>query len=136
MRLYDEHDMFVFPSLHDSTGWVVLESLCKGLPVACLDLGGPKDIVTPDCGIIVQTRGLATSGVAERMADQLHNALSDPVHMATLSAGAIRRAKDFLLTAQITKFYETAQRMIAERSVIDHTVLSVSLPAQPQPVAE
>ena len=45
--LYDAHDLFLFPSLHDSEGWVVLESLCKGLPVACLNLGGPRDIVTP-----------------------------------------------------------------------------------------
>ena len=47
LHLYDTNDVFVFPSLHDSAGWVVLESLCRGLPVACLNLGGPKDIVTP-----------------------------------------------------------------------------------------
>ena len=30
LRLYDSHDLFLFPSLHDSTGWVVLEALCRG----------------------------------------------------------------------------------------------------------
>ena len=29
LRLYDTHDLFVFPSLHDSTGWVVLSLSAK-----------------------------------------------------------------------------------------------------------
>ena len=34
------HDFLLFPSLHDSGGFVVLEALCHGMPVLCLDLGG------------------------------------------------------------------------------------------------
>ncbi len=51
--LYESHDLFVFPSLHDSAGFVVLEAMSRGLPVVCLDLGGPKDTVTPNSGIVV-----------------------------------------------------------------------------------
>jgi glycosyltransferase involved in cell wall biosynthesis len=36
-----EADVFLFPSLHDQAGWVVIESLCSGLPVVCIDAGGP-----------------------------------------------------------------------------------------------
>jgi glycosyltransferase involved in cell wall biosynthesis len=110
LRLYDTHDLFVFPSLHDSTGWVVLESLCKGLPVACLNLGGPKDIVTPRCGIIVDTAGLDTSGVATRLAKELHALLSDPERLAALSAGAIERANEFLLSNQVQRLYAQAMK--------------------------
>ena len=46
---YQTHDLFVYPSLHDSSGNAVLEALSFGLPVVCLDLGGPAQIVTPDC---------------------------------------------------------------------------------------
>jgi len=105
LHLYDTHDLFVFPSLHDSTGWVVLESFCKGLPVACLNLGGPKDIVTPKCGIIVDTQGLDTSGVAARLAEELRVLLADPERLAALSVGAVARAGEFLLRDQVQRLY-------------------------------
>lgn len=105
LRLYDTHDLFVFPSLHDSTGWVVLESFCKGLPVACLNLGGPKDIVTPQSGIVVDTAGLDTSGVATRLAEELHTLLTDPERLAALSVGAVARAGEFLLRDQVQRLY-------------------------------
>ncbi len=37
---FDRDDIFLFPSLHDPGGMVVLEALSRGLPVVCLDLGG------------------------------------------------------------------------------------------------
>jgi glycosyltransferase involved in cell wall biosynthesis len=84
---------------------VVLESFCKGLPVACLNLGGPKDIVTPKCGIIVDTRGLDTSGVAARLAEELRVLLADPERLAALSVGAVARAGEFLLRDQVQRLY-------------------------------
>jgi glycosyltransferase involved in cell wall biosynthesis len=108
LRLYDTHDVFVFPSLHDSAGWVVLESLCEGLPVACLNLGGPKEIVTPASGVIVDTTGLDTSGVAARLAGELLALLADPERLAALSAGAVARAGEFLLRNQVERLYAQA----------------------------
>jgi glycosyltransferase involved in cell wall biosynthesis len=108
LHLYDTHDVFVFPSLHDSGGWVVLESLCKGLPVACLNLGGPKEIVTPQSGVIVDTTGQDTSGVAARLADELQALLADPERLAALSVGAIARAGEFLLRKQVERLYGRA----------------------------
>jgi glycosyltransferase involved in cell wall biosynthesis len=108
LRLYDTHDVFVFPSLHDSAGWVVLESICRGMPVACLNLGGPKEIVTPGSGIIVDTTGLDTSGVAARLAEELRALLADPERLAALSAGAIARAGDFLQRNQVERLYAQA----------------------------
>jgi glycosyltransferase involved in cell wall biosynthesis len=37
----EEADVLLFPSLHDEAGWVVVEALSQGLPVLCLDHGGP-----------------------------------------------------------------------------------------------
>jgi len=110
MQLYESHDMLVFPSLHDSAGWVVLEALCRGLPVACLDLGGPKEFVTPDCGIIVNTKGVSTSEVASRLSDQIHEVVSSRPRWERLSAGAIARAQHFILSDQVTQLYEAAGR--------------------------
>jgi glycosyltransferase involved in cell wall biosynthesis len=36
-----EADVLLFPSLREEAGWVVVEALACGLPVVCLDRGGP-----------------------------------------------------------------------------------------------
>ena len=127
LRLYDDHDLFVFPSLHDSAGWVVLESFCKGLPVACLNLGGPKDIVTPQSGIVVDTTGLDTSGVATRLAEELRALLTDPERLAALSAGAVARVREFLLPNQVQRLYAQAAQHLhaAEQLQSDRDALGL-----------
>lgn len=44
-------DVLVFPSLHDSGGLAVTESMAAGKPVICLDVGGPGIQVTNETGI-------------------------------------------------------------------------------------
>ena len=43
-------DVFLHPSLHDSGGWATLEAMTAGLPVICLDIGGPAVQVNSDIG--------------------------------------------------------------------------------------
>lgn len=44
-------DVFLFPSLRDGGGAVVIEAMSVGKPVVCLDAGGPGTHITGDCGI-------------------------------------------------------------------------------------
>ncbi|WP_337002638.1 MULTISPECIES: glycosyltransferase family 4 protein [unclassified Microbacterium] len=37
-------DALLFPSMHDQAGWIVGEASAMGLPVVCLDLGGPPTL--------------------------------------------------------------------------------------------
>jgi glycosyltransferase involved in cell wall biosynthesis len=37
----EQGDALLFPSIHDEAGWVVAEARACGLPVICLDRGGP-----------------------------------------------------------------------------------------------
>ena len=55
----------------NSSGNAVLEALSFGLPVVCLDLGGPAQIVTPDAGAIVSTAGRDTTQLAAAMAAEI-----------------------------------------------------------------
>jgi len=110
--LYESHDLLIFPSLHDSGGFVVLEALSHGMPVVCLALGGPKDIVTANSGVIINTTGLDTAQVASRMAAELTDLFASPTRVAALSAGAISRATEFLLPNRVAKFYEEALKFI------------------------
>jgi glycosyltransferase involved in cell wall biosynthesis len=47
---------FVFPSLAEANGIVVQEAMYQGLPVICLNWGGPALLVTEECGIAIEPR--------------------------------------------------------------------------------
>lgn len=44
-RAFASSDIFVFPSLTDTLGLVVLEAQASGLPVVVMDQGGPKEVM-------------------------------------------------------------------------------------------
>ena len=50
---YASADVFVFPSLTDTFGLVLLEALACGVPVAAYPVSGPKDVLTdPEAGVL------------------------------------------------------------------------------------
>jgi glycosyltransferase involved in cell wall biosynthesis len=49
-------DIFLFTSLRDGGGLVVVEAMASGKPVVCLDLAGPAFHVTEECGIKIPAR--------------------------------------------------------------------------------
>ena len=117
-ELYDTHDLLLFPSLHDSGGYVVLEALSHGLPVVCLDLGGPNEIVTTNSGVVVSASGGGknTEQLATSMAAAISQLLEAPEKMAELSTGAIARAQEFILSKRIAALYHHAAGFIKERT--------------------
>lgn len=88
LALYAGADLFVFPSLHDSSGNVVLESLSRGLPVVCLDLGGPQTYIDSHCGVVVSTRGRSRDEVEEALAAAIATLLDDPAGLARMQQAA------------------------------------------------
>ncbi len=52
-RVYSSADVFVFPSLTDTFGIVLLEALASGLPVAAFPVTGPMDVIgSSGCGAL------------------------------------------------------------------------------------
>jgi glycosyltransferase involved in cell wall biosynthesis len=98
---------FVFPSLHDSGGMVALEALTEGLPVVCLDLGGPGTVVNSSCGVVVSTADADEAQTVTGIADAMIALGSMPVDAwKRLSMGAIARANELSwdrLTKHIAK---------------------------------
>jgi glycosyltransferase involved in cell wall biosynthesis len=105
LRRYFEFDLFLFPSLHDSGGMAVLEALTVGLPVICLDLGGPAMLVDHTCGNVVPTSGRDASHVVALMAESLAQLVNDPEKLDLLSEGALRRARALTWEANVRTVY-------------------------------
>lgn len=116
LRLYAEHDLFLFPSLHDSGGTVVLESLSRGCPVVCLDLGGPPHFVDETCGRVVPAADGDAEAVPVRLADVLQALAADPALRVRLRAGALAQAQHHSWPQRVQLAYAPVlQALAAER---------------------
>jgi len=56
LKLYGEFDVMLFPSLHDTGGFAVIEAMFNELPVICLDCAGPAVAVREGCGVKVSVQ--------------------------------------------------------------------------------
>jgi glycosyltransferase involved in cell wall biosynthesis len=85
-------DLLLFPSLHDSGGWVCLEAMAAGRPVVCLDLGGPGLQVTPETGIKVSPN--SPEQVVEDLASALSELAQDSIRRTRLGCAGRRRVQE------------------------------------------
>lgn len=105
MQVYPKHDIFLFPSLHDSSGNAVLEALSFGVPVVCLNLGGPGVLVNDDCGIRVLEKN--EKAVIDKLANALRALATNHELRDRLSKGALIRAhEDLSWSTQTEKMCE------------------------------
>ena len=119
MAQYDWADLFVFTSLRDTCGSVVVEALSRGVPVICFDHQGVGDVVTPECGIKipVTTPRDAISQLTDAIASLAH----DRSEMETLSHGATERAREYLWSVKgekMAKIYNDVIGIDIDRKII------------------
>jgi glycosyltransferase involved in cell wall biosynthesis len=63
----DEGSVLVFPSLHDEAGWAVAEAMASGLPVVCLNIGGPPAIAGTQFAVPLGSPGITAARLAQRV---------------------------------------------------------------------
>jgi glycosyltransferase involved in cell wall biosynthesis len=68
MKVLATADALLFPSLHDSAGWIVAEAIGIGCPVVCLAASGPGHFVGPEQGIAVPPTGDVAGALARALA--------------------------------------------------------------------
>lgn len=84
-------DVFLFSSLRDGGGAVVVEAMAVGKPVVCLDLGGPALHVTADCGVKVPARNPAQA--IEDLAEALERCYQDAALRRRMGQAGRQRAE-------------------------------------------
>ena len=87
-----ESDIFLFPSF-EGGGMVVLEAMAAGLPIVCLDYGGPGEMVTDECGIKV--RPTTYDETVQNLADAIMKLSRDPALRRRMGKAGIRRVRDY-----------------------------------------
>ncbi len=104
--IYQGHDCFLFPSLRDSGGLVVLEAMRMGLPVVCLNLGGPGVMVNDSCGFSIQAVNVPQVQVINDLGAALIQLAENVEKRKSLSNGARSRVKDFLWDTLVSDIYD------------------------------
>jgi glycosyltransferase involved in cell wall biosynthesis len=83
---------FVFPSLREFGGGVVLEAMAGALPCVVVDYGGPAELVDPSCGERLPLRPRAELVAALRRA--MEGLAGDPARCRRLGTAAVRRVRE------------------------------------------
>ena len=94
LQQYRDNLAFVFPSLHDSGGMVVLEALASGLPVVCLNLGGPGVLVTRNCGLVIEAQQHDEASVIKSLANAMTLLATNPKLRERLAENTTSRARE------------------------------------------
>lgn len=114
LEAYKNYDILLFPSFRDSGGMVVLEAMSQGLPVICLDLGGPGQIVNETCGKVITTNDKTEEELIQSIAEAIIELYNNPQLLKTLSEGAIKRAKEFSWDKTVSRVYERIEGFMAK----------------------
>ncbi len=83
-----ESDLFVFPSIREFGGGVVLEAMALGIPAVVLDHGGPPELVPPGTGYVLPMT--TREDIVARLRQLLTKLKQDPAQLH--SAGELAQA--------------------------------------------
>lgn len=105
-----ESDVFLFSSSRDGGGTVVVEAMAAGLPVVCIDVGGPGAHVRPGWGVKVAPQAPDTT--AAGLAEALSTLATDECQRAAMARSARERAEQEYhwdqLGERLSRIYEHA----------------------------
>lgn len=90
--LLSQSDVFLFTSLRDTSGYVVLEAMAAGLPVITLCHQGAAEMTTPATALRIPIGGPART--IERLSEAMVQLAADPGLRARLGAAGFERVRE------------------------------------------
>ena len=103
--IYKKKNLFLFPSLHDSGGMVVLEAMSLGLPIICLDIGGPGYFVNESVGSKISVTNKTYTQVVSEYAEAILELSNDRQLLENKSNNAVHRVSQYTWENTIDKVY-------------------------------
>jgi glycosyltransferase involved in cell wall biosynthesis len=113
LALYASHLAFVFPSLHDAGPQVVLEAYGHGLPVICLDIGGPAQLLPDGCGFKISVRGRSSHEVVSSLSQAMGRFIIEPDLRRRMSDACIAAARERTWQKLVTRAYALVEMRLA-----------------------
>lgn len=104
MSWMQQSDIFLFPSM-EGAGMVVLEAMAVGLPVVCLDYGGPGTMVTNSCGIKAPVSDQSTT--IKHLSSGLARLISNPALRESMGESARECIRNHFLWSQKSALIDT-----------------------------
>ena len=93
LKYMAESKIFLFPSLKEGGAWVFFEAMSLGLPIICLDIAGPHDIVTDQCGIKIKP--LNPEQTINDLADAILRLAKDPDLRKRMGEAGRKRIEEY-----------------------------------------
>ena len=102
---YKDADIYVLPSLRETTGTAVFEALANKLPVVALNQNGVKHIVEQDAGILVDIE--SKEQILNDFASALKQLIEDePLRLCLGQAGYLKLKEHYTWTSRAKKISE------------------------------
>jgi len=99
-----ESDVFVFTSLRDTTGTVLVEAMASGTPIVCVDHQGATDIIEENYGFKVPPTN--RRDVARRISEILTRVARNPELLEPLGLAAKQKASAYTWSQQAERIAE------------------------------
>ena len=104
--LYKKNDLLIMPSLRDSGGFVILEAMNNGLPVATLNIGGPAKIVDNLCGIKINVKDLTQEQIVNNLSNKISYLIENPMMYKSKVKKSLLKVKNFYWSKKVNFIYE------------------------------
>lgn len=109
-KLYKFSDIFVFPSLRETTGTVLFEAMVNGLPIVTFDQNGAALLVTDSCGLKVNIHQTVCD-IKMDFADKLRILIDNPAKRSEMGKNAYMHVvENYTWAAKCKTFYENYLR--------------------------
>ncbi len=106
--------IFVFPSLREFGGGVVLEAMSAGVPPIIVDYGGPGELVDDSCGIKIPM--LPRQELIHQLRQAMEFALQNPDQCQRMSKNAVQKIRsEFTWSAKADKITDIYRSILAKR---------------------
>ncbi len=104
-NLYKNCDLLLFPSLRDSGGFVILEAMSNGLPVAILKKGGPAQMVNNECGICIELNDKNEDQIIKELTNKISYFINNIEDQKYKRAKSLIKVKEFSWDQKVIDIY-------------------------------